>query len=254
MTYSVYATSLDGAVINKLFTNNCGNLDWLYGTTYFFSDCGNGVGTYNLRLINVDTGKVTKIWDGQFSSVAVSVDHQWLAYTSSLNYVLGLYLVNLTTLKTSRVELPGSWEDNQSLQALGSGDQTFGFLNISKNNLYFLSPDGKLSSVGVIATHFSLSPDRQYLVAIGQTIHVLKTDGTSIRDVDLPANLTSHGIWTIIWRPDSSGLFFKYEDPQNFNSYVQLLYFMDLLTGSPEQVDTLSPDGPVYFIWVSGLK
>jgi roadblock/LC7 domain-containing protein len=265
MTYSVYATSLDGAVVNKLITNNCGNLDWLYSTTYSFSDCAMGVGTYNLSLVNVETGKVTKVWDGEFSSVAVSADHQWLAYYShissqiilktgsDLNFVPGLYLVNLITLKSSRVELPGNFEDYQSLQALGSGNRTFGLLNTSRNNLYFLSPDGKLSSAGVNATLFSLSPDRQSLVAIGQTIHVLKADGTSIRDVDLPANLTTHGIRKIIWRPDSSGLFFTYQDPRNYNSAVQL-YVMDLLTGSAEQVDTLSPGDPADFVWVSGPK
>ena len=263
MTYNLYVTSLDGSVINKLPVSSCDTARWLDDQTCFSSEDGNGVGLHNLSLVNIKSGDVVPVWAGEFSSLAVSADRQWLAYFSHYssqslkkgsdpNFVPGLYLINLSTLKSGPVELPGNFDDYQALQALGSGDRSFGLLNTSENNLYFLSPDGKLSSTGIDATLFSLSPDRQYLVAIGQKIHILKADGTSIRDVDLPANLVSRDIGTIIWRPDSSGLFFTYQDPQNASV---LLYAMGLLTGGPELVDdSPTPSGSADFIWVSMPK
>ena len=168
----------------------------------------------------------------------------------------GFYLINLSTFKANRVELPGTYNDiHTALQAIGSGDQTFGFLNTIDKNLYFLSPDGKLSSSGIKASSFSVSPDREYLVAFGQKIYILKTDGTLIRDLDFPANLTSQWVWTIIWRPDSSGLFFTYWDsPPGKTDAPTQLYAMDLLAGGPILVDPNSPTLDEDFIWIAKPK
>ena len=259
MTYDLYATSLDGTTINKLPVSRCDTSMWLDDRTCFSSEDGNGIGMHALSLLNIKTGDLVPVWSGEFSSLAISADHQWLAYFSHFlsqaiktgsdpDFNPGLYLVNLDTLKASRVELPGILDDYQSLQGLGSGDQSFGLLNTAGNALYFLSPGGKLSSTGIQATQFSLSPDRQSLVAIGQRIHILKTDGTSVREVDLPAGLLSRDIENIFWRPDSSGLFFTYMDPQT--AYVQL-YVMDVMVGEPDLVENILIMGvPADFVWV----
>jgi WD40 repeat protein len=262
MTYNLYVTSLVGSVIHKLSVNSCDTARWLDDQTCFSSEDGNGVGLHALSLVNIKTGAVVPVWAGEFSSLAVSADHQWLAYFSHYssqslktgsdpNFVPGLYLVNLGTLKASRVELPGNIDDYRALQGLGSGEQSFGLLNTAGNALYFLSPGGKLSATGIVANSFSLSPDEQTLVAIGQKIHILKADGTSVRNVDLPAKV-SGDIGTIIWRPDSSGLFFTSQDPQNA---FEQLYAMGLLTGEPELVaDSLAPSGLADFVWVGMPK
>jgi len=255
--YDLYATSLDGSIIHKLPLSRCDTSMWLDDQTCFSFEDENGVGTFNLSLLNIETGAVIPVWSGEFSSQAVSADHQWLAYFSHYsyrslfkgsdpNFVPGLYLVNLGTLKSSRVVLP-VFDDSQTLQALGSGDRTFMLLDTKWQTLDFLSPDGELSSTGINADSISLSPDRQTLVAFGQKIHFLKADGTPLRDVDLPAGLVSRNIVAILWRPDSSGLFFTYLAP------LQQLYALDLSAGSPRLVDnadTLAL-GPADFTWVS---
>ena len=263
MTYDLYATSLDGSIIHKLPVSSCDTARWLDDQTCFSSEDENGVGMHALSRLNIKTGELVPVWGGEFSSLAVSADHEWLAYFSHFssqalktgsdpNFVPGLYLVNLGTLNASRVELPGMLDDYQALQGLGSGDQSFGLLNASENALYFLSPGGKLSATGIDASAFSLSPDKQSLVAIGRKIHILKADGTSLREVDLPAGRLGRAIGSILWRTDSSGLFFTYQDPRNAHGQ---LYGMDRLTGSPELVDDrLAPSGSSDFIWVGMPK
>ena len=264
MVYDLYVTSLDGSDVHKLPVSSCDTTSWLDDQTCFSFESENGVGTYNLALVNIKTSQVVPVWAGEFSSLAVSADHQWLAYFSHLssqalktgsdpNFTPGLYLVNLRTFKSSRVALPGNLDDYQSLQPLGSAERGFGLLNTSENTLYFLSPDGNLSSAGVNASRFSLSPDRQYLVAIGQKIHFLEADGTFLRDVDLPAALMGQGIQTILWRPDASGLFFTYQAPQDASTQF---YALDRSTGGPRLVDRTSilSLGPSDFVWVGMPK
>ena len=262
MTYDLYATSRDGSIIHKLPVSSCDTSRWLDDQTCFSSEDENGVGLHALSLVNIKTGAVVPVWAGEFSSLAVSADHQWLAYFSHYssqslktgsdpNFVPGLYLVNLDTLKASRVELPGNIDDYRALQGLSSGDKSFGLVNTSENALFFLSPVGKLSATGINATSFSISPNKQTLVAIGQRIHILKADGTFLRDVDLPAKV-SGDIGTIIWRPDSSGLFFTSQDPQ---IGFEQVYAIDLLEGEPYLVDNaITPSGPADFVWVGMPK
>jgi Tol biopolymer transport system component len=257
MTHDVYILALDGRVVYKLFINR-GSLDWLYGSIYSFWGRENEVGPNQLGFVDIQIGKVIKVWDQGFSFLAVSADQQWLAcYYSGgkeANLLPGSYIVNLSTFRPSPVELPSIVEGNQKkLQVIGSGDQTFGFLNASDNILYFLSPYGKLSSTGIRASSFSVSPDRQYLVTFGQKIHILKTDGAPIRNVDFPANMAGQWVWMIIWRPDSSGLFFTYWDSPPGNSNVpKQLYAMDLSTGRSILVDSSSPAlNDKDFVWVT---
>jgi hypothetical protein len=250
MATDVYVISLDGEVIFKVVIYR-GFLDWLYSTTYTFWGLENGMEPIQSGFVDIETGKV-KIWDPEYDFLAVSADKQWLA----ASYSSGLYLVNLSTSKSIRVELPGEFEGNKStFQAIGSGDQTFGFLNSSDNNLYFLSPEGKLTSTDINATSLSLSPDRQYLVAVGQKIHILKADGTPIRDVDLPTEQKNDSVFAIIWRPDASGIFFTVCDLLiSDNAPNTRLYAMDLLTGGLMLVDPLSPTLNEEFFWVAKSK
>ena len=59
-----------GSSIPYLSTNSLysGVEKWLNAHTYFENDSQNGPGDYGLRLSDIDTGKITKIWDGSFFS------------------------------------------------------------------------------------------------------------------------------------------------------------------------------------------
>jgi hypothetical protein len=265
MTYNLYATSLDGSVIKKLPVSSCDTARWLDDQTCFSSEDGNGIGTHNLSLLNIKTGDIVPVWDGEFSSLAVSDDHQWIAFVSRFskkylqtgsdpNFIPGIYLVNLTTFKQNRVEVPDNSHDYRWIQPLGNGGYMFALIDATENNLYFLSEEGKLTPAGVNAHTFSVAPDKKYLVAFGDKVHVLTVNGDFIRDAGLPVDVKSSDIGSILWQPDSSGLFFfSDEGPQ----VPQNLYGMDLLTGDPVQVDVGLPTWwwfPFDFIWVAQSK
>jgi Tol biopolymer transport system component len=258
MAHDVYIIALDGRVIFNRIVHR-GFLDWLYGATYTFWGSETGMGQNQFGFVDSQTGNV-RIWDQSYTFLAVSADQQWLVgyYRGGkeTNLLPGFYLINLSTYKAKRVELLGTYEDiHSSFQDIGSGDHTFGFINTITNNLYFLSPDGKITSTGINAACFSLSPDRHYLVAIGQKIHILKADGAPIRDVDLPAHLENTSVFAIIWRPDSSGLFFTYSDSLlSDKAPLTQLYALDLLTGDPSLVDPDSPTRAEDFVWVARPK
>ena len=107
MQYTAYAVTKDGSVTRDLST---GYIDyWLNSHEYFVFDNGNGVGNFNLRLVDTNTGEITTVWRGEFHEYKVNASKDWLALvalTSVLpsekekpNFIPGLQLINLKTLK-----------------------------------------------------------------------------------------------------------------------------------------------------------
>jgi hypothetical protein len=105
----------------------------------------------------------------------------------------------------------------------------------------------------VKAEKISVSPDRLDWIAITDTIQIFSDDGSLIRTVDLPANLDPKNIGSIIWRKDSSGLFFTYKNSQDQSSPLGL-YVLNMARGNPAQVDTLSLSSSSNFLWVGGSR
>jgi len=114
---------------------------------------------------------------------------------------------------------------------------------ISSQAIQYLSSDGKLTPANVQAVNFSVSPDRLKWIAFGANIQIFSDDGSLLRTVDLPAALDPKNISSIIWRPDSSGLFFTYGDPLAANVPSQL-FALELSQGVPVQVDQFSSPSP----------
>ena len=71
MQYNIYATSVDGATIKQLSRGTpqvVTSTDWLDDHRYFDSNGANGPGSYDLKLVDVNTGKTAEIseWFLQF--------------------------------------------------------------------------------------------------------------------------------------------------------------------------------------------
>jgi Tol biopolymer transport system component len=264
MTYSLYATSLDGSVINTLPVSSCDTTKWLDNQTCFSSEDGNGVGLHNLRLLNIATGGIVTIWDGEFGSFAVSADHEWVALFSQYSmkylqtgndpdFVPGLYLVNLKSLEQRRVDVPDPSHVYEAIQSIDSVNYLFALIDATEKSLYYLSVDGRLVPTGIRAETLSVAPNQQYMLAVGDKFHIMKTDGTSVREINLPASVIGEFPVSIIWRPDLSGLFFI--NTSLHSPETPVLYAMDLLSGDPVQVDTMMPNWWISsFEWVGRSK
>jgi WD40 repeat protein len=268
MTYDIFATSVDGSSVKQLSqdTPTGGSyMNWLNAHTYFESNGANGPGAYGLKLVDLETGKKVEVWNGSYGSLAFVPDGNWAAlycntpvwpYSYTSDFMTGIFLVNLTTLQQTRVNSlgPGGCCLPSTIEVLDSAENRM-FLIKNKNSqeLEYLSTDGTLSPTGVQADSYSVSPDRHYWVAISTKLQFFRKDGISLRQVDLPAGLSGQGIYSFVWRPDSSGLFFTYMDPRA-STYTPQLYAVDVLNGGIVPVDTLTPLGPPNFVWVAGSK
>ena len=269
MQYNIYATSVDGTKVNQLSNGTpqvVTSEDWLDEHTYFDSNSANGPGDYDLKLVDVNTGKTSVLWKGSYRPFAFVPYGHWVAlfantpdwpypYTGG-NFQTGIFLIDTTTLLQTRVNSIGSSACcyPPMFEALGhSEDRLFLIKNDNSQEVQYLSSDGKLTEAGIEAANLSVSPDRLKWIAISTNIQIFTEDGSLIRTVDLPANLDPQAIGSIVWRQDSSGLFFTYNEIKDQNSSLNL-YVLDLAKGTTVQVDSLSPSGPENFFWVAGSK
>jgi WD40-like Beta Propeller Repeat len=264
MRYDIYATSMDGTIVKQLNQSTPSSInsgDWLNDHTYFVSDGYNGPGSFNLQLVDLNTGKISTLWPGSYGSYAFVPGGNWVALFANTpswpwpynsDYQSGIFLVNTSTLKQTRVNsagLSGCCLPTDIL-ALGTS-QTHLFLTRdgSSQAIKVVASDGSLTPANVQAANYSVSPDRLKWIAFGAAIQIFSQDGTLLRTVDLPAGLDPKSIFWIVWRPDSSGLFFSSADPTASNPSAPL-YALDLSQGPPIPVDQFSPTLNVNFFWV----
>lgn len=252
MRYDIYAATIDGASAPYISTNIKDNgIDtWLNTHQYLESDGENVVGLYGLRLVDIETGTITRIWDGSFYSYAVEKGGKWMAvfvsspdaspvsangeFVFDFDFVPAIYLINLATLEKSRVAFP----DAAPIQSFGLGSQDFVIMD---QNPVFLSKDGSLTQTDLGDVKISVSPNSEYWLAVtGETVKIFSVDNTLIKDT----SLLHAFINDITWRPDSSGVFLISDSE---------IFSMDVPDGDIETVETslMNGQGP-YYKWVSG--
>ena len=221
MTFDVYAASLDSSSIPYLSTNiqQDGIDSWLNSHQYFENDGENGPGEYGLRLVDIDTGKITRLWDGSFLSYGFDPDGKWVIVNAVLpdispmlytgdnsNFTPGPYLINLETFEKTKIEFPA---DGISLDYVvfpfDLGDQIFILMGDALDS-YFLSKKLQLTPLDLKNAKISISPNREYWVAVTeQEAKVFSADNTLIKNSPIPLSKSFAG--EVLWRPDSSGLF-----------------------------------------------
>jgi dipeptidyl aminopeptidase/acylaminoacyl peptidase len=260
MTYDIYAASLESSSVRHLSTNiqDNGIESWLNSHQYFEFDGENVVGLYGLRLVDIDTGKITKVWDETFSSYAVDKSGKWVAILDSpdvsvsengfeieeYEFVPAIYLVNLTTLEQSRVEAL----DNHTfdyITSAGLEGREFALTNglSSDAKTAFLSTDGTVTQSDLGDVSISVSPSSDYwlgittstgftnqkiLVITGQEVKIFSADNTLIKSIPF-FSIYNAVINNVIWRPDSSGLFLV------SGTYI---FSMDIPAGDIKVVET----------------
>jgi hypothetical protein len=157
----------------------------------------------------------------------------------------GLVMINLATLDRvglSQPDLGAGYRTDLGPASIGSGNgRKFILRDNSDSSLYFVSTSGVLTPVGVKAEYFSVAPNHESWVAIGQDVKLFVSGSSSPIAFKLPAGLD--GIQEIAWRPDSSGVFIV--------SASRQLYALDLSSGASELVEpALATQGPNDLIWV----
>lgn len=221
MTFDIYAASLDSASVPYLSTNtkHDGIESWLNSHQYFENDGENVVGEYGLRLVDIDTGNITRLWDETFYSYAVDRSGSWVAILDSpdvsfsengfdfeSNFIPGMYLIDLKTLEQARVEFPDVTHEYGDVKAFGLGGQDFVMMDRTSRNPVFISTEGRITQMDLGDVKISVSPNAEYWLAVTeQDVKIFSADNTLMMSSALPDAKAFVG--GVIWRPDSSGLF-----------------------------------------------
>jgi len=246
MTYDVYATSSDGKVTRKLLSDYrmVGEVTWINAQEFLTYQSENGPGNHGLERVNIETGRIDKIWDASFNSFLVDPQGDWLAVITQSG---DMVLVKLATLQQTAVSLPGpahAFGSGAYLTAMNPGTERHFILREDvASGWYYLSTSGALTAADLQADMVSVAPDRQQWIALKDDLQLLATDSTRIRPFALPAGTRAGDIQRIIWRPDSSGIFLV--------SSSNKLFSLDFSTGEYALVEQyLSAAGPAGLIWV----
>ena len=248
MTYDVYATSRDGKVTRKLLSDyRMGpGVTWLNGSEFLTYQSENGPGNHGLVRVNVETGRVDKIWDASFSSFLPDPQGDWLVVIAQSRDEMTL--VNLATLQQTVVTLPGPAHTYGSavsdLIAMDPGaDRHFIFRQNTGVDWYYLSTGGASTDSGINADLVSIAPDQQHWIVMKNDIQLFSNAGTRTKIFALPPGMQAGDFQSIIWRPDSSGLFLVSTSSQ--------LFALDFSIGECELVEQhLATSGPAGLIWV----
>jgi len=247
MTYDVYATSSDGKTTRKLLTDyQMGSgVTWINGNEFLTYQSENGPGNYGLERVNVDTGRIDKIWDASFSTFLPDPQGDWLVVLTQPGDKMNL--VNLNTLLQTVVTLPGpvhAYRTISNLMAMDPGaDRHFILRQDIGLNWYYLSTSGALSDTGINADMVSIAPDQQHWITMKDDLELFSNTSTRLATFALPPGMQAGDFQGIIWRPDSSGIFLVSTSSQ--------LYAFDFSTGEYELVEQhLATAGPVGLIWV----
>jgi len=257
MTFDIYAASLDGSSVPHISTSVLydGIEDWLNDHQYFENDGDNGPGEYGLRLVDIETGGITKIWDGSFYSYAVAKDGLWVLLLASspdksplngydFDFVPSLYLINLRTHEKTRVVATDNGHGYGDIKSFGLGGRDFVLMDQTTNNLIFLANDGKLTPTTDLGDmKISVSPNLEYWLAIkGQDAKIYSADDVLIKDVSF--SRPSGFVNDIEWRPDSLGVFLISDSD---------IYAMNVSDGDIRLVETKLSMGPgLTYGWISG--
>jgi hypothetical protein len=222
--YSIYVVARDNSSFHNLGYGFAG--DWL--NSHKFLEYRFGIERYQLRLVDVNTGKITEIWKGYFGGYNVDPTGTWVvvdAISSAVppekdepGFIYGVpQLINLKSL-----------ERIQALDPLSNTPTSFPL------SPFLRAKDGlvvQLSNWTILA-----SPDMKYWVeAIKRGIKIYTYDLALVHEIPIPLQESNPNYELPLdmqWSPDSSYLFLVY------GRFKKTLYVINISNGDVNLVDS----------------
>jgi hypothetical protein len=185
-----------------------------------------------------------------YDSLAFLPGGNWMAFyartavwpePNPANFTPALYLIDLTSFRQTRIELPVNPDiDIFQIEPISSaGGMKFLVRPAGDDQeIYFLSTDGTLEATGIRpAWAFFVSPDSTQWLAINTQLQFFWGDGRPAQAIDLPPNLKGKHISPVVWRPDNTGVFFAYGAQVGEDYSLSGLYAVDFSKGNVVMVD-----------------
>lgn len=238
--FDVFAVSIDGSTQAKqISTTTSGFPIWVNSHSYIEFDNDYELATsFGLRLVDIETGRIRKLWDGPVNDFGFNSKNNKFVFTTHLfanspsiskefdpNFVPEIYLVDLATFKITNIKVPEDFDflDYSFIRSFNFSNNLFVTIGrLDNQSPYVLSKEGELTEIKINKVYeISDSPDLNYWVAIkDESIDIYTANNVLTRSVQLPFQDAPAALF--IWKPDSKGLFVV----QEFN-----IYSIDILNG-----------------------
>ncbi len=246
--YKFHAAALDGSAMKSLPSSVTDIRGWLTPSIYLYSDAANGRGHYNLRSFDLQSGSIQTFWPGTFEDF--DFDHEKNLFVVSGDKVVwgkedmlqkenvGLFVVSLADGSIQKISDTIFYR----VKFMGVEDRRFIVWQIWPEESFYVTSDGAMVKTNFGKNQIWISPDMQYVATISKTLKFFTIVGKLIREIQLTHPPKEED--KVIWRPDSSGLFFLSDTK---------LYAADLLSGEVYLVDDGVPHKYDFeYTWASG--
>jgi Tol biopolymer transport system component len=275
-----YAAAADGSVVKPVGGGEY-FASWLSPSEMLRYSSANGIGNFDLKKVNLETGQVTDWWARPFSGYSFDETRTLLMVMGGgeSGNLTGLYLVNLSTQKVKNLtpDFLG-WIDNVS----DSVNQFVARDSFGTTSTRLIRADGTITQVSDAYSSLDVSPDGRSIALYEPGLAFYASSGELVRSaavlplehprarwspdskglvlngndepgliyvpvaegdsVTITQKLTTSNI---SWRPDSSGLFFTSGTD---------LYYWGLGQAQPTLVDQHVPkDYPFQSAWLDSL-
>ena len=241
--YSIYAVAVDNSSVRDL--GNALRSYWLNSHEILEYRYGMGLyqGPNQLRLVDVDTGKITEIWKGEFDSFEVDPTGNWIAVHA------------LTSAMYPEKELPGFVSESTQLINLKSLETIQNPEPLPEPpSRFLLAKDGTIILLPNFARfdggEISASPNIKYWAEIdNHNVKIYTRDWILVREFSVPPQDTNLDAsqwdpqwpFDLQWSPDSSSLFLVY------GRLRQSLYLLNIPNGDVNLIEADLPHG--YGAW-----
>ena len=215
--------------------------EWFDGHAFIDYENQNGLGNFDLRAVDIETGKSVQLWKDAFLNFTLDPEKDLLVVYSLDS---GPFLIDIKSGK--RTGLKQAYLDTSFF---GLGDRRF--LTRGEHDASFIGADGRLVPADPAINNVSVAPDKRHWVSIGKTLKVFDADDTTAFELALPFVLPAPSFGSFgqndhlryTWRPDSAGLFIAVD---------QQIYVLDLLTGKLNLIETnLTSNSDLTFLWLT---
>jgi hypothetical protein len=196
-----YSARADNSGVTDLGGSMAGGNEWISPHTIVLSETANGIGAYDLRTVNVETGTESMVWKDSFLDYAFSKDDGSAALCANYGFYdesikPGLYILRSGNPRT--LLLPA----DQCGELTYRGTHAHRFVFSTPLGVYGVS---RTDAVGVIRDaggRISVSPNTQWMI-------LSEENSAELFDKDdaFVGELQTQGTDFLIWRPDSQGFY-----------------------------------------------
>ncbi len=220
-----WAVRADGARVVRLPDTDNGTMGWLEDDEFSLWTGANGLGAGYLRTVNVETGEIRQIWPHQFDGIALDRVAGLIGVATSGwedDLPAGFYLYNPATAELNRL-LQGRFM--WTIDSWGNGEYSF-LVTDDDLGTVAVRPDGTYATISPSPKWPAVSPDAHWVAL--RSAHT--QPGLQLYTPDGRILIVSdHTARSILWRPDSAGLFYATETE---------LFYVPLNSPHPMLVDS----------------